>query len=257
MLCVAALVAVIFASTTSCSSRDRGSAPGASSGCASAPGRALAKLKANLEPGATVSGLVRHRAAVTFAGRVDFLAARVTTPIPGFHPTTSTVDWVWDGNSLYNLRDGDIATPRLPNFPVVGGGSDEAKAAADACLARTLSQQPQSFTIPAIDTSSKQLRISGALNATVTGTFSCIVTQASGNFHVGSSTIAIQISNVIAVSVINPPGGAKLWVFQDLPTGPDGISGVAVTPTAVRLHTSVTPLQGGKSLVLDGALPCR
>jgi hypothetical protein len=252
----AARVAVsMLVAGAGCSSSGHSADGGSSPGCIAAPARAVAKLKASLEPGATVTGLVGYRAHVDFAGSVDFLVARVTAPIHGLKPAASTVAWVWDGNSLSNFRDtGEIATPRLANFSVAGGGTDEAKTAADACLAKTLAQ-PQTFTVPTF-TASNRLRISGALNGTVTGFFNCILTQADGQFQLGSSHLAVSISNVIAVSVINPPGGAKLWVFQNLPTG-DGIPGVSVEPAGVRLHTSVAPLQGGKPLVFDGDLPCR
>lgn len=257
--CAAPVVAIsmMLVVGAGCSSAAHSAGDGMSPGCISAPSHAIAKLKATLEPGATVTGLVGYRARVDFAGSVDFLAARVTTPLRGYKPTTSTVDWVWDGDSLSNLRgSGEIATPRLANFPVAGGGTDEAKTAAEACLTETLSRQPRSFTAPTFKASG-HLRISGALTGTVTGFFNCILAQADGQFQVGSSHVAVSISNVVAVSVINPPGGARLWVFQDLPTTGDGVSGVSVGSTGVRLHTSVAALNGGKPLVLDGDLPCR
>src|SRR4051794_33119936 len=245
--CAAAIVAIpTLVVGTGCSSSSHSADGGTSPGCISPPTGALAKLKASLEPGATVTGLVGHRAHVDFAGSVDFLAAPVTTPLHGYEPSTTTVDWVWDGNSLSNFRgSGEVATPRLAKFPVAGGGTDEAKTAAEACLTETLSRQPQSFTLPTFKPSNR-LRITGALNGTVSGFFNCIVTQANGQFQVGSSHVAVSISNVVAVSVIHPPDGAKLWVFQNLPTTGDGVSGVSVEPTGVRLHTSVAPLNGGK-----------
>jgi hypothetical protein len=247
----------MLAVATGCSSSHRNAEPGASVGCISAPSAAVVRLKASLEPGATVTGLVGYRAHIEFAGSVDFLAAQVTTPIHGDKPASSTVDWVWDGSRLTNYRDsGEIATPTLPNFQVAGGGTDQATAATQTCLTEALSRQPRSFTIPTF-TATNRLRITGALNGTITGFFNCVFTQAEGEFQLGSTHIAVSISNMIAVSVIHPPSGAKLWIFQNLPSASDGIPGVSVGSTGVRLHTSVSPVNGEKPLVLDGDLPCR